>query len=468
MSPARRSPSRRERGASTVLVALMLPIVFAAAALAIDISRLAYERQDLADALDAAAQAGAYALPNDTAGAQAAALAFAAQNDPGSVPNVSFWCVIASTGAAKTPNTAQIPSTCNPGTITGARCNEQICAIPCTPGAGRTCNTIKVDDEEDVPFSFAPVIGIDTGSTGALSSAACKGSCGSELPNPMDVVIVGDRTGSMSASDLSLMKSAITSTLLTMTTAQQYVSFGTIHRSATSPGTCITTASTSATAGPWIPVPFSNNYLNPPATLGGASTLNTSSTLVRGVNCLATSSQGTYLASPMKAAARYVLGLAPNNLGSLPARELPPRKVIIFETDGEPNENNITGSTSLSTSSDIGSTNGQTACNNLSAVATNAKNQGVLIVTVGFGGANSARCASGGSYVRNVLAAAASPDATGAASDADNDCSTAARRTTENSDGDYFFCAAGGSELASIFVSAVSQLSPNTRLLRLP
>ena len=70
--------------------------------------------------------------------------------------------------------------------------------------------------------------------------------------------------------------------------------------------------------------------------------------------------------------------------------------------------------------------------------------------------------------VRNVLAAAASRDTQGNPSDADNDCSTAALRSTENSDGDFFFCAASGTELGPIFVSAINAINPNSRLIRIP
>ena len=47
-------------------------------------------------------------------------------------------------------------------------------------------------------------------------------------------------------------------------------------------------------------------------------------------------------------------------------------------------------------------------------------------------------------WVRNYLSAAASVDADGAASDADNTCGTTAMRTTENGDGDFYYCAATG------------------------
>jgi Flp pilus assembly protein TadG len=452
-----------------IISALLLPVLFGSVAMAVDYGRLLHERQHLSNALDAAALAGAASLPNDPAGARDAAMTFARSNDPEADPTASFWCVVASTGAAKSVLSSQIPGVCNPGTVAGARCNEQICAIPCIPGYGHTCNTITVADDKNVPFAFAPAIGINTGNTGSLASDACRGSCGAQSPNPMDLALVADRTGSMSTTDRNLMVAGIKSTLQTMTQDQQYVALGTIHRSSASPGSCITAPSSSSTKGPWLPVPFSNDYTLNPAAPGATPPLNTGSTLVKGLNCLTSSSQGTYLASPMKAAARYVLGLDSNNLAALPVRSTPARKGIIFETDGQPNEENIsTGTTSLNNSGDIGSTNGTTACNNLKQVATNTKAQGVLIVTVAFGDATSARCTSGGTFVRNVLAAAASPDSGGNPSDADNDCSTAALRSVENSDGDFFFCAASGAEMGPIFVSAVNAINPNSRLIRIP
>jgi hypothetical protein len=262
------------------------------------------------------------------------------------------------------------------------------------------------------------------------------------------------------------MVSAIKSTLQTMTKEQQYVALGTIHRSSPT-AACITAPSSSATTGSWVPVPFSNDYILAAAAPGQTPALNTNSTLIKGLNCLGSSSGGTYLASPLKAAARYVLGLSSNNLSTLPTRPTVARKAIIFETDGEPNEANITGSTDLSTTTDIGSTNKATACNNFATVATNAKARGILSITVAFGSATTAECTSG-TPVRTVLAAAASPDALGQPSDADNNCSLPALRATENADGDFFFCAATGSELGSIFVSAINQLNSRTRLLSLP
>src|SRR5699024_1652231 len=65
--------------------------------------------------------------------------------------------------------------------------------------------------------------------------------------------------------------------------------------------------------------------------------------------------QGTVLASALKAAARYLLGNDPNNISSLtPARTEAAKKILIFETDGQPNERGTTGgSTSLGNAGDI-------------------------------------------------------------------------------------------------------------------
>ncbi|MDN4642707.1 pilus assembly protein [Arthrobacter sp. PsM3] len=454
----------RERGAAAVIFALTIPVLFGALAMALDVGALVYERQHLSNALDAGALAGAASLPGDPVAARNAAISFARANDPAAAPTVTFWCVVASTGAARTVQSSQIPSVCNAGTTSGARCDMTICAIPCIPGTGISCNSITVTDDKNVAFQFAPVIGINTGNTGSLASDACKGSCGSQSPNPMDIAIVADRTSSMSDQNITDMKTGIKNTLLTMSRDQQYVAFGTIHRSSPIVGGCQTNPSGSATEGPWIPVPFSNDYNSP----GTTPTANGNSTLVKAISCLNKSSGfGTYLASPLKAAARYVLGKDPNNLLALPARAGTARKAIILETDGQPNESNMAGSTAVNTPGDIGSSTVAAACKNLKDVAADAKFKDILIITVGFGSANTDSCGSG-VLVRDVLAAAASEKSPGVASTASNDCQTPAKRAAENADGDFFFCAASGSELGPIFVSAINAISGNSHLIRIP
>lgn len=479
---------RGERGAIAVLTALLAVVVLAMAALGVDIATQVNQRQKLHDTIDAAALAGAYQLPTYGAQAKLDALAFAAKNDPaGPPPVVVTLCVVGSKFNSSTDlyevDTSQISATCNRavGTSTaGAKCNASICSLPCDAAADR-CNVIRVVGIKPVPFSFAPAIGINQGSTGSVTSGACKGSCGTTPLNPMDVVVVTDHTGSMNGGDIDKMITGITGVdgmFQVMTPSQQYVSLGTIGRSKLNAATtCLSEPwdkDFPAQMGPWIPVPFSHDYLMP-----GTKTVNSSSTLVKAVNCLTTKSgTGTYLASPMKSAARYLLGLDPNNLPSPETRTGTIRKAIIFETDGAPNESNFGGSAALSDAADIGSTNGVTACTNFTTVASNAKTPAftmpatpaILVVTVAFNITTSDKCnGSSGARLDQTLAAAASPAPSGVASDVgSNNCAQAAGRNSENTDGDYFFCAGTGTDMAEIFRTAFGQLATAGRLIQLP
>jgi len=485
----------KERGAIAVMTALLMVVFLAVAALGVDITTQVNQRQKLHDTLDAAAHAGAYRLPNPGPTAESDARANALKNDPTlSLPTtpvnaVTFFCVVAASSWNATTKTgvvdsAQIPGVCNPASAgsayTGFKCSSNmICSIPCKPSSGDTCNTVRVTGEKPVPFSFAPAIGINQGGTGAVTSVACKGSCGTIPPNPMDVAVVADRTSSMLDADVIKMRDGISGMFQKMTPSQQYVSLGTIGRSKLGAApTCLSLPwddSYPAQKGPWMPVPFSNDYLLP-----GTTTLNPSSTLVQGVNCLTNkSSTGTYLASPMKSAARYLLG-APtydaNNLGLLPARTGTIRKAIIFETDGVPNESTVAGSTALNISGDIGSSAGATACSNFAEVATNAKNATppIMVVTVAYNIKTTDLCGGGGTpRLDRTLAAAASEKSPGVASEANIDCSGTTqaakdRRAAENADGDYFFCAASGTDMTAIFKTALGQLAKGIRLIQLP
>ena len=407
-------PGSDERGATALLTAFLSLALLASAALGVDIAMQVMEKQKLTDTLDMAAHAGAYELPGNGAGAAAAALAMANANDFGADPVVDLWCVVAATGTPKAPNAAQIPSTCNPGTAPftaarypGLRCNNALCAIPCVPAQGDMCNTVRVADSKVVPFAFGPAVGTPEGSTGNQVSVACKGSCGAELPNPMDVVVVADRTPSMSDANRGQMQQGMKAMLQGMQPSQHYVAFSALHKSKSNPGAghCKaedTEASEGATAGTWIPVGFSNNYWITPPSGATPPALNQNSELVKVMSCLPASSRGgfgTHLAGALKAASRYLLGYTTNNLSSLPARQGTPRKAIIFETDGMPDEIVDGGTTSLTSSGDIGegrnyygNGNGVDGCENMETVAGNAKAAGILVVTIGFGDANSASC----------------------------------------------------------------------------
>jgi hypothetical protein len=457
---------RDELGVVAIIAALLSVVLLMFAAYAVDIGMQINRKHQLHDTLDAAAQAGAYNLPGNSNTAKADALAFALAHDPtetGSLkPNVDFWCVVASklTSGVYQPDSTQLPSTCYPGAspytagaaykTTGrtVSCSSKLCAIPCVEPAQNTatpkiaCNTIRVYQGRTVDFGFAPAGGIQHGSTGNIISVACKGSCGTIAPNPMDVAVVADRTMSMNTTDVSAMITGIKGMLQQMTPSQQFVSLGTIGRSGASStsqsGSCVSGQlsypSSSVDTGSFVPVSFSKDYVD------GAGTLQTGTALIKAIECLSNRSPvetGTALAAPMKAAARYLLGYDANNVGELdvPPRTPTPRKVLIFETDGQPNEriaytaanqiNRKIGSTSLTSTAEpfssqmsldptpvnttqadttvtTGTTTNKTktithnktitytynggagACQNLANVATEAKAQGILVIMIAY------------------------------------------------------------------------------------
>jgi hypothetical protein len=260
-----------------------------------------------------------------------------------------------------------------------------------------------------------------------------------------------------------------------------------------------------ARKGSWTPLGFSNNYLT--GSLGSTSrVLNTSSQLVSNVTCMNQASQpwGTHLAAPLKAAARMLLNPSLSNLGTLStARKalLPSsavvKQAIIMETDGVPEESigfngyldgqysqyytasdKSLGNVSLNDSSDpvAGSPwYGGTGCTNLLAVAKEAKDAGITVIMIGYGQANTAKCSvnysngtTSGANVRDVLAEAASNAPNGTASTANTNCATTAGADAENSDGDFYFCAATGAQLSGIFSTAVSQITSTTKFVKMP
>lgn len=460
---------RDEGGAIAVLSAIVAVALFGFGALAVDIAQLAYQRQNLHNTLDMAAQAGAGMLPADGAGARAAALLNAAHNDPDASPDVDFFCVVGSTpsGGTYVVNASHIPLSCNPGpapytasAYPGLACNSSICAIPCVPEQGDQCNTLRARDERDVPYVLAPVVGVDDGDTGALTSAACKGACGATPTNPIDMVVVGDRTGSM-GSAVGNLRDAIKGLLEYLTPSQQRVALGTIGRSSsTASASCKSQPSSSESSGPWIPVGFSSGYddtdVNPPS---NPPVLSATDPLARAVECLSSSSTGTYLAAPMRAARELLLGPT--------ARPAPVRKAIIFMTDGEPNESGNPGGGYPYSS------NGTTACNNAVNEAATAKNAGILVVTIAFRLENVHCDGSSSPLVTERLAAMASPRTDGTPSKDDGGglgggCNTTAKVNAENADGDFFFCTPTPAALAPIFQTAAASIVQSIRLIRLP
>ena len=92
----------------------------------------------------------------------------------------------------------------------------------CDPYVGDMCNAVKVSTAQTVKYLFAPAIGIPTGSTGAVQSVACYGAC-KPTGSPLDIALVLDRTGSMSAQDIADVKNAALELLKVYNASQQDV-----------------------------------------------------------------------------------------------------------------------------------------------------------------------------------------------------------------------------------------------------
>jgi hypothetical protein len=267
-------------------------------------------------------------------------------------------------------------------------------------------------------------------------------------------VVIVDRTGSMSAADLTNAKDAAKSVLTSLNPAVQRVALGVLGPSDTTSNCSGTNSPAKGLGGnaaaygstypgdltKWIPVgltgtggaPVNESYLNPAGTA-----LNTSSLIVKTINCMNTSSTGTNLSTPIKMARQYLA--ASGRAGAA--------KAILFETDGTPNFG-------AGTASDY-------TCLAANTEATTAKAAGIELFTVGFGitGADTCPDTTGAWKSKSVTQVLASM----ANTSVDNGCNDA-----ENTDGDHFYCQPKSSDLTSVFVSVVTTLTGSTRLIQLP
>ena len=136
------------------------------------------------------------------------------QQLPGRVPpgrvTQSFRCLIGDRNHDNLPDLSDIPMTCNPGVVAPSawRCGHGICTAPCDPAEGDTCNTLVMTGSVSVPFRFGGAVGVNDGDTQVVTSAACKGPCGSEPVALVDVALVVDRTSSMSGVDTTNARNA--------------------------------------------------------------------------------------------------------------------------------------------------------------------------------------------------------------------------------------------------------------------
>ncbi|MDX6591216.1 MAG: hypothetical protein QOJ13_412 [Gaiellales bacterium] len=212
----------------------------------LDVGNVYRVRVALQTSADAAVAAGASALP-DTGAAKAAAHMKSSEN-----------------GAQNTvPGVPGVTTT----VVTDCSYSPTFC---------RPANTVKVTEVANAPTFFLAMVGIDTIKI-TVHATACS-PCGGL---PLDVMIVLDRSGSMSGQKLQYAKDGIKAFLGSMDPAINRVGL-VAFQPRTGTNNCsipFTNSYNSATAS-YLFVPLSDDYATSPGTL------NTSSPIVSAVNCV--------------------------------------------------------------------------------------------------------------------------------------------------------------------------------------
>ncbi len=252
----RRRRADGERGQVLVLFTLSIVVIMLSVAIVVDIGRLRNDRQVLANALDAAVLAGGTLLPvdgcNTPPGGSACAsvntaavtaindrmVSTVAANFPGITAanyTITYYCLVGVNSAVPPgPNIARdVPEVCNPRTSLGHvpvaadfRGTGSTRFSTCNPTVGDKCNAVALAGGVSTSFSFARVVGIDSGNTNVVVSTACNGPCGQAPARPVDLVVLVDRTASMSSVDIQNARDAARAILGVYDPAQQRLAVG--------------------------------------------------------------------------------------------------------------------------------------------------------------------------------------------------------------------------------------------------
>jgi len=252
---------RSERGQALVLAALAMVVILGFAAMAIDVGYWFSQKREVQKAVDAAALAGAQELPDDYVMAETVARDYLTKNgitDTDTI-SVTFRCT----------STYQ---------------------IACNPGSGKW-DTIVVEVERPAEAWFAKVFGIQEALIRDVRAAGCAGSCGGSPFQPVDVVQIIDRTGSMSDDDMDNAKDGARALLEYFNAEFQHVGLAVLPASQSWSNPC----PDSETSTVWLPVNLSDDYQH------ADGTLNAGSRLVSTINCLENGGY-TNLGDPIAAA----------------------------------------------------------------------------------------------------------------------------------------------------------------------
>jgi Flp pilus assembly protein TadG len=348
---------RGEHGQVLVLFVVLLVVLLGMAAIALDAGRAYVAQRQLRGVADAAAVAAANDLPvANTVCNQAA---------PNGLPNA--WAYSASNVAGCPLGKNVIPTLSNVQTSVQVSCLSQYVssgtAPPCraSQSGGSSQNAVTVTESASVPLTFAkvlPGLPFSSWSVKATSTALMHGGA----PHPADIMIVLDRTGSMTqtctagGTKLSCAQAGVNAFLQQMLPSQDLIGFETfppVNVAAPAPtasyatvqtNACTATGSTNTAyydngqagatlaqkaANPnwaYVIVPLANDF----RATDTSPTLNAASNLVKTVACLkpaSSNSNGTSYADAIDIASQY---LAANGRPNA-------QDVIVFLSDGEAN-----------------------------------------------------------------------------------------------------------------------------------
>jgi len=265
-------------------------VILGFAAMAIDVGYWFSQKREVQKAVDAAALAGAQELPDDYVMAETVAREYLTKNGitAGDTISITFRCT----------STYQ---------------------IACDPGANKW-DSIVVEVERPAEAWFARVFGIQEALVRDVRAVGCHGSCGGSPFQPVDVVQIIDRSGSMSDSDMVNAKDGARALLEYFQGDIQRVGLA-VLAPGSSANPCVSPAS-QLDPSTWLPVNLSDDYQS------GPGVLNEGSQLVSTIDCLEQSGIGTNIGNPLEAAK-----------GELVANGRPDVKWgIVLLTDGAANQ----------------------------------------------------------------------------------------------------------------------------------
>lgn len=259
----------REKGQVLIIFALAIVVIMLFASIVLDLGLLRNNRQILVNAVDAGALAGGTLLPVDGCSdspTQSATDGCANHGGTGqanyqavidlidktvqstypgiSTSNytISFRCLIGVTDdTPPVPYVSRdVPIVCNPrrgGLSATPVADHNVTAADfkgtgvtryanCFPDLGDRCNVVVISGVTSTNYSFGRVVGINQGSTGTVVSAACNGPCGQPPSAPVDLVVLLDRTASMSSSQIADARNALRAVLQVYDPALQRVALG--------------------------------------------------------------------------------------------------------------------------------------------------------------------------------------------------------------------------------------------------